>query len=69
VLPCDLSDKERAEKLVPQADARSASRYSRQQPGVTRDMLFMRMKDEDWDTVLNVNLTAAFRLSRRRCAA
>jgi 3-oxoacyl-[acyl-carrier protein] reductase len=27
-------------------------------------MLFMRMKDEDWDTVLNVNLTAAFRLSR-----
>jgi len=37
--------------------------------GITRDMLFMRMKDEDWDTVLNVNLTAAFRLSRRRCAA
>src|SRR5205085_373670 len=32
--------------------------------GVTRDGLFIRMKDEDWDTVLAVNLTAAFRLSR-----
>ena len=32
--------------------------------GVTRDNLFMRMKDEEWDTVLAINLTAAFRLSR-----
>jgi 3-oxoacyl-[acyl-carrier protein] reductase len=32
--------------------------------GVTRDNLFMRMKDEDFDAVLTVNLTAAFRLSR-----
>ena len=32
--------------------------------GVTRDNLFMRMKDEEWDTVIAVNLTAAFRLSR-----
>ena len=32
--------------------------------GITRDGLFMRMKDEDWDQVLNVNLTSAFRLSR-----
>jgi 3-oxoacyl-[acyl-carrier protein] reductase len=32
--------------------------------GLTRDGLALRMKDEDWDTVLNVNLTAAFRLSR-----
>ncbi len=32
--------------------------------GVTRDNLFMRLKDEDWDLVLAVNLTAAFRLSR-----
>ena len=32
--------------------------------GLTRDGLAMRMKDEDWDTVLNVNLGAAFRLSR-----
>ena len=32
--------------------------------GVTRDQLAMRMKDEDWDAVLEVDLTAAFRLSR-----
>ena len=32
--------------------------------GLTRDGLAMRMKDEDWDTVINVNLSAAFRLSR-----
>jgi 3-oxoacyl-[acyl-carrier protein] reductase len=32
--------------------------------GITRDNLFIRMKDEEWDQVLAVNLTAAFRLSR-----
>jgi 3-oxoacyl-[acyl-carrier protein] reductase len=32
--------------------------------GITRDMLAMRMKDEDWQAVIDVNLTAAFRLSR-----
>jgi 3-oxoacyl-[acyl-carrier protein] reductase len=32
--------------------------------GLTRDTLILRMKDEDWQTVLDVNLTAAFRLSR-----
>jgi 3-oxoacyl-[acyl-carrier protein] reductase len=32
--------------------------------GVTRDNLFLRMKDEEWEAVLAVNLTAAFRLSR-----
>ena len=32
--------------------------------GLSRDGLAMRMKDEDWDTVINVNLSAAFRLSR-----
>jgi 3-oxoacyl-[acyl-carrier protein] reductase len=32
--------------------------------GVTRDNLFMRMKDAEWDTVIAVNLTAAFRLAR-----
>ena len=32
--------------------------------GITRDSLMMRMKDEDWQTVIDVNLTAGFRLSR-----
>ena len=37
--------------------------------GLTRDDLAMRMKDEDWQTVIDVDLTAAFRLSAPRCAA
>ena len=32
--------------------------------GITRDNIFVRMKDEEWDQVIAVNLTAAFRLSR-----
>ena len=65
VLPCDLGDKEQAEKLVPQAEAAIGGLdILVNNAGITRDMLFMRMKDEDWDTVLNVNLTSAFRLSR-----
>ena len=65
VLPCDLGEKEQAEKLVPQAEAALGGLdILVNNAGITRDMLFMRMKDEDWDTVLNVNLTAAFRLSR-----
>jgi len=32
--------------------------------GITRDNLVLRMKDEDWQAVLDVNLTAAFRLTR-----
>jgi 3-oxoacyl-[acyl-carrier protein] reductase len=65
VLPCDLSDKEQTEKLVPAAEAALGGLdILVNNAGVTRDMLFMRLKDEDWETVLNVNLTSAFRLSR-----
>jgi 3-oxoacyl-[acyl-carrier protein] reductase len=32
--------------------------------GVTKDNLFVQLRDEDWDTVININLTATFRLSR-----
>jgi 3-oxoacyl-[acyl-carrier protein] reductase len=65
VLPCDLSDREQTEKLVPAADAALGGLdILVNNAGVTKDMLFMRLKDEDWETVLNVNLTSAFRLSR-----
>lgn len=65
VLPCNLADKEDAEKLVPAAEAAMGGvDILVNNAGVTRDMLFMRMKDEDWNTVLDINLTAAFRLSR-----
>ncbi len=65
VLPCDLSDKAAVEALVPAAEtAMGQIDVLVNNAGVTRDGLFMRMKDEDWDTVLAVNLTSAFRLSR-----
>jgi 3-oxoacyl-[acyl-carrier protein] reductase len=65
VLPCDLSDKQAVEALVPAADAAMGGLdILVNNAGVTRDNLFLRMKDEEWDQVLAVNLTAAFRLSR-----
>jgi 3-oxoacyl-[acyl-carrier protein] reductase len=65
VLPCDLSDKASVEALVPSAEAALGGLdILVNNAGVTRDNLFMRMKDEEWDQVIAVNLTAAFRLSR-----
>ncbi len=65
VLPCDLSDASAVEALVPAAEAAMGSLdILVNNAGVTRDNLFMRMKDAEWETVLTVNLTAAFRLSR-----
>ena len=65
VLPCDLSDKQAVETLVPAAEAAMGGLdILVNNAGVTRDNLFLRMKDEEWDKVLAVNLTAAFRLSR-----
>jgi 3-oxoacyl-[acyl-carrier protein] reductase len=65
ILPCDLSDKDQTEKLIPAAEAALGGvDILVNNAGVTRDNLFMRLKDEDWDKVLNVNLTSAFRLSR-----
>ncbi len=65
VLPCDLSDKASVEALVPSAEAALGGLdILVNNAGVTRDNLFIRMKDEEWDQVIAVNLTAAFRLSR-----
>jgi 3-oxoacyl-[acyl-carrier protein] reductase len=65
VLPCDLSDKAAVEALVPAAEtALGQLDILVNNAGITRDGLFMRMKDEDWETVISVNLTSAFRLSR-----
>ncbi len=65
ILPCNLSDKDAVEKLVPSAEAAMGQLdILVNNAGLTRDGLFMRMKDEDWDTVLAVNLTATFRLAR-----
>ena len=63
--PCDLSDAASAEALVPAVEAALGSLdILVNNAGVTRDSLFMRMKDAEWESVLAINLTAAFRLSR-----
>lgn len=65
VVPGNLADKDEVEKLVPAAEAAAGPLdILVNNAGVTRDGLFLRMKDEDWDTVLAVNLSSAFRLSR-----
>ena len=65
VLPCDLSDREAVEALPKQAaEAMGSVDILVNNAGITRDNLFMRMSDEDWDAVLNVNLTSTMRLCR-----
>ena len=65
VAPCDLADPAATEALVAGVErALGSVDILVNNAGVTRDGLFIRMKDEDWDTVLAINLTAAFRLSR-----
>jgi 3-oxoacyl-[acyl-carrier protein] reductase len=64
-LPCDLSDAGAVDALVPQAvEALGKLDILVNNAGVTRDNLVMRMKDEEWDMVIRVNLEAAFRLAR-----
>ena len=64
-MPGDLSDKAAVEALVPAAEAALGGLdILVNNAGITRDNLVLRMKDEDWDAVIAVNLTAAFRLSR-----
>ena len=65
-LPCDLSDSAQVDALVPRAVEGLGGRLDIlvNNAGVTRDNLVMRMKDEEWDTVIRVNLEAAFRLIR-----
>jgi 3-oxoacyl-[acyl-carrier protein] reductase len=65
VTPCDLSDQDAVEALVPAAEAAMGSLdILVNNAGVTRDNLFARMKDAEWDTVIAVDLTAGFRLAR-----
>jgi 3-oxoacyl-[acyl-carrier protein] reductase len=65
ITPCNLADKDSVEALVPTAEEKLGGLdILVNNAGITRDNLFLRLKDEDWDNVLAVNLTAAFRLSR-----
>ena len=65
VLPCDLGDAAAIEALAKDSEkAMGSIDILVNNAGFTRDNLAMRMKDEDWLKVLDVNLTASFRLSR-----
>ncbi len=65
VTPADLGDPAAAEPLVKAVEAELGTLdILVNNAGLTRDTLAMRMSEEDWQTVLNVNLAAAFRLSK-----
>jgi len=65
VIPCDLADTEAVGELVGKCEeAMDGLDILVNNAGLTRDNLAMRLKDEDWQTVLNVNLTAGFVLAR-----
>ena len=65
VLPCNLGDAEAVEALPKAAVAAMGSvDILVNNAGVTKDNLFMRMSDDEWQTVLDINLTSTFRLCR-----
>jgi 3-oxoacyl-[acyl-carrier protein] reductase len=65
VLPCDLANKDSVEALIPDAEkALGQLDILVTNAGITKDNLFVALKDEDWEQVLNVNLTSTFRLAR-----
>jgi 3-oxoacyl-[acyl-carrier protein] reductase len=65
ILPCNLGDAAAVDALVPSAvEQLGQLDILINNAGITRDNLAMRMKDEEWDQVIRVNLEAAFRLAR-----
>jgi 3-oxoacyl-[acyl-carrier protein] reductase len=65
VVACNLADTASVESLIKTAESAAGGiDILVNNAGITRDNLFLRMKDEEWDSVIAVNLTAAFRLSR-----
>jgi 3-oxoacyl-[acyl-carrier protein] reductase len=66
IATCNLSESTSVEALPKAAEAALGGSIDIlvNNAGITRDNLFMRMKDDEWDQVIAVNLTAAFRLSR-----
>lgn len=65
VIPCDLSSAEATQRLIPEAEsALEGLDILVNNAGLTQDGLMLRMSDEQWSKVINVNLTSLFRLSR-----
>jgi 3-oxoacyl-[acyl-carrier protein] reductase len=64
-LPGDLADKDAVEALVPKAEETMGKLdILVANAGITRDNLLVQLRDEDWEQVININLTATFRLAR-----
>jgi 3-oxoacyl-[acyl-carrier protein] reductase len=65
VVPCNLADKDDVETLVSRAEAAMGKLdILVANAGITRDNLLVQMRDQEWDEVITVNLTATFRLAR-----
>ncbi|WP_300066916.1 3-oxoacyl-[acyl-carrier-protein] reductase [uncultured Ruegeria sp.] len=65
VLPCNLSDSEAVAALPKQAaEAMGSVDILVNNAGITRDNLFMRMSDEEWQSVIDVNMTATMKLCK-----
>ncbi len=67
-ITCDLSNTTQVDELVPATvDTLGKIDILVNNAGITRDNLAMRMKDDEWDQVIKINLEAAFRLMRAAC--
>ena len=65
VMPCNLADNAETEALVPRSEeAMGQLDVLVANAGVTKDNLFVQLRDEDWDQVIAINLSATFRLAR-----
>ena len=65
IFPCDLSDSEQVESLFTRAEeAMGQVDILICNAGITKDNLILRMKNEDWDSVIDVNLKSTFLLNR-----
>jgi 3-oxoacyl-[acyl-carrier protein] reductase len=65
VLPCNLADKDAVEQLVPKCEELMGQLdIVVSNAGITKDNLLIQLRDEDWDQVIAINLTAMFRLTR-----
>ncbi len=65
VLPCNLGDKEAVEALPKQAtEAMGSVEILVNNAGITRDNLFMRMSDDEWQSVIDINMTATMKLCK-----
>ncbi|HML08108.1 MAG TPA: 3-oxoacyl-[acyl-carrier-protein] reductase [Xanthobacteraceae bacterium] len=65
VLPCNLADAAETDALVPRAEeAMGQLDVLVANAGVTKDNLFVQLRDEDWEQVIAINLSATFRLAR-----